>query len=380
VYAKRPFGGAEQGLSYLAAYTHRIAIPSAVSRASPENGSPSPTGLPRCDREKSMELAADEFLRHYLLHVLPERFVRIRSFGFLAIGCARATSPSRANSGRNAARCELTMYPNDGRYGFACFRHPGGMSNVELERQKLEAEVAKISAETDLLRRQGWSRAADFLKVAGAIVATIAGLYAVITTYRITQLETRLALTEREQAEKERAAAVVARTNAQVELDRANIAKGSAERELATLVSQVEAARHDIATLTNMGSVDDLGSLLAVSSNLEAASQKAASSLPFVFIVPATSAQANVASKLTLRVTRSGASAGMSRPLRNIRNAPQVTELHYFKPTDRAEADRLATVLHEAGANETKVVYANRPEITRHRYYELRLPIRLVLP
>jgi len=85
VYAKRPFGGPEQVLGYLAAYTHRIAISErrivSFDRArltfrykDYRDG----------DREKLMELDTDEFLRRYLLHVLPERFVRIRHFGFLA--------------------------------------------------------------------------------------------------------------------------------------------------------------------------------------------------------------------------------------------------------------------------------------------------------
>ncbi len=85
VYAKRPFGGPEQVLSYLAAYTHRIAL--SERRLVSFDGKHVRflyKDYRDGDREKEMDLDADEFLRRYLLHVLPERFVRIRHFGFLA--------------------------------------------------------------------------------------------------------------------------------------------------------------------------------------------------------------------------------------------------------------------------------------------------------
>jgi hypothetical protein len=94
VYAKRPFGGPEQVLGYLAAYTHRIAI--SERRIIGFDGDHARflyKDYRDGDREKVMELKADEFLRRYLLHVLPERFVRIRYFGFLA---NRVRTPSLA--------------------------------------------------------------------------------------------------------------------------------------------------------------------------------------------------------------------------------------------------------------------------------------------
>ena len=85
VYAKRPFGGPEHVLRYLGRYTHRVAISNhrLVSfadgkvtfrwRDSAHN-----------NEQKLMTLLLDEFLRRFLLHLLPEGFVRIRNFGFLA--------------------------------------------------------------------------------------------------------------------------------------------------------------------------------------------------------------------------------------------------------------------------------------------------------
>jgi hypothetical protein len=85
VYSKPPFGGPEYVLQYLGRYTHRVAISNhrLVSfaggtvtfrwRDSAHN-----------NEQKLLTLSLDEFLRRFLLHVLPKGFVRIRNFGFLA--------------------------------------------------------------------------------------------------------------------------------------------------------------------------------------------------------------------------------------------------------------------------------------------------------
>jgi hypothetical protein len=85
VYAKRPFGGPEHVLRYLGRYTHRVAVSNhrLVSfadgtvtfrwRDSAHN-----------NEQRLMNLALDEFLRRFLLHLLPQGFVRIRNFGLLA--------------------------------------------------------------------------------------------------------------------------------------------------------------------------------------------------------------------------------------------------------------------------------------------------------
>ncbi len=85
VYAKRPFAGPEQVLAYLGRYTHRIAI-SNDRIVSMEDDQVTFHYRDRQDgdRRKSMTLPAVAFLRRFLLHVLPPRFVRIRHYGFLA--------------------------------------------------------------------------------------------------------------------------------------------------------------------------------------------------------------------------------------------------------------------------------------------------------
>ena len=85
VYAKPPFGGPEHVLKYLARYTHRVAI-SSGRLLSLDNGRV--TFRWRDSRHgnqtKSMTLEAVEFIRRFLLHILPSGFMKIRHFGFLA--------------------------------------------------------------------------------------------------------------------------------------------------------------------------------------------------------------------------------------------------------------------------------------------------------
>jgi DNA-directed RNA polymerase subunit RPC12/RpoP len=85
VYAKPPFGGAEHVLNYLARYTHRVAI-SNHRLVAFENDRVSFRwrGYAHGGKKKIMTLSADEFLRRFLLHVLPGGLVRIRHFGLFA--------------------------------------------------------------------------------------------------------------------------------------------------------------------------------------------------------------------------------------------------------------------------------------------------------
>jgi hypothetical protein len=89
VYAKPPFGGPEAVLAYLSRYTHRVAISnSRLIRV--ENGAVTFTckdyRLDGAERYKSMSLPVHEFIRRFLMHVLPKRFHRIRHYGLFANG------------------------------------------------------------------------------------------------------------------------------------------------------------------------------------------------------------------------------------------------------------------------------------------------------
>jgi hypothetical protein len=94
VYAKRPFGGPEQVLKYLARYTHRIAISN--GRLLSHDGTHVTfrwRDSRNANQQKTLTLDAIEFIRRFLLHVLPAGFVKIRHFGFLANANRRVWLP-----------------------------------------------------------------------------------------------------------------------------------------------------------------------------------------------------------------------------------------------------------------------------------------------
>ncbi|MER8931134.1 IS91 family transposase, partial [Mesorhizobium sp. M0859] len=105
VYAKAPFAGPEAVLAYLSRYTHRVAISNSRLIAFDKSGVTFRYKDYRRDgpdRQQVMTLATDEFIRRFLLHVLPRGFHRIRHYGLLA-GSARNTSLALARELLNVA-------------------------------------------------------------------------------------------------------------------------------------------------------------------------------------------------------------------------------------------------------------------------------------
>ena len=98
VYAKRPFGGPRAVLAYLSRYTHRVAIANSRLIACNRSGVTFRWKDYRADgrdRQKLMTLSTGEFIRKFLIHVLPQGFHRIRHYGLLASG-TRADNIARA--------------------------------------------------------------------------------------------------------------------------------------------------------------------------------------------------------------------------------------------------------------------------------------------
>ena len=98
VYCKRPFGGPEEVLRYLARYTHRVAISNRRLIASDEKGVTfkwKDYRIEGPERYQTMTLATDEFIRRFLMHVLPAGFHRIRYYGMLT-SSKRAANVARA--------------------------------------------------------------------------------------------------------------------------------------------------------------------------------------------------------------------------------------------------------------------------------------------
>jgi hypothetical protein len=111
VYAKRPFAGPEQVLDYVGRYTHRVAI-SNDRLISMDDGKVRFRWKDYRDdnRRKTMSLPAAEFIRRFLIHVLPDGFHRIRYFGFLS-NCHRAQKLALCRKLLGMAPAEPTADP-----------------------------------------------------------------------------------------------------------------------------------------------------------------------------------------------------------------------------------------------------------------------------
>ena len=106
VYAKRPFAGPRTVLAYLSRYTHRVAVSNSRLIRFDDKGVTFTWKDYRVegrDRFKTMTLAAHEFIRRFLLHVLPSGFHRIRHYGLFA-GAVRAGNIERARQLLTAAQ------------------------------------------------------------------------------------------------------------------------------------------------------------------------------------------------------------------------------------------------------------------------------------
>lgn len=85
VYSKPPFGGPEQVLKYLARYTHRVALANhRLVRLENHQVTFTYKDYSQGGRRREMTLPVEEFIRRFLLHILPHRFVRIRYYGLFA--------------------------------------------------------------------------------------------------------------------------------------------------------------------------------------------------------------------------------------------------------------------------------------------------------
>lgn len=122
VYTKPPFGGPEQVLRYLSRYTHRVAISNhRIVKVADGNVTFLWRDYAHGNKKKKTTLPACEFLRRFFLHVLPQGFVRIRHFGFLANRnrktllelCRRLLNarPTRAPAAAAAADLDLPLCP-----------------------------------------------------------------------------------------------------------------------------------------------------------------------------------------------------------------------------------------------------------------------------
>jgi len=135
VYAKRPFGGPAQVLAYLGRYTHRVAIAnSRLIALDDDHVAFSWKDYRQNSASKIMKLRPDEFIRRFLLHVLPDGFHRIRHFGFMAngrraekIALCRELIGAQSAAEKPPDRAKTPPAPDPGAF---CCRECGGRLRV----------------------------------------------------------------------------------------------------------------------------------------------------------------------------------------------------------------------------------------------------------
>ena len=126
VYAKRPFAGPQAVLAYLSRYTHRVAISNSRLLAMDEHGVTFRWKDYRAKgkkRYKPMTLSPEEFMRRFLLHVLPGGFHRIRHYGLLANG-NRKTNLALARELLHVVPTQAALLSNDEQAGQAPIAAP----------------------------------------------------------------------------------------------------------------------------------------------------------------------------------------------------------------------------------------------------------------
>jgi hypothetical protein len=135
VYAKRPFGGPEHVLHYLARYTHRVAISNhRIVNLADGKVTFRWKDYTHKGKQRLMTVTAEEFLRRFLLHTLPCVFVRIRFCGFLANRRRRELLPlCRRLLETCPLSCSTTPTPSESRTscGWLCPRCGGTMTLIE---------------------------------------------------------------------------------------------------------------------------------------------------------------------------------------------------------------------------------------------------------
>jgi hypothetical protein len=122
VYAKPPFAGPEAVLAYLSRYTHRVAIANSRLIAHDEatvTFKYKDYRASKRDRYKTMRLAIDEFIRRFLIHVLPKGFHRIRHYGLFA-SHVRAANLDKIRTLLAADIPETLVSENNQRATFVC--------------------------------------------------------------------------------------------------------------------------------------------------------------------------------------------------------------------------------------------------------------------
>ena len=132
VYAKPPFGGPEHVLHYLARYTHRVAISNhRLLNVADDEVTFRWKDYAHGGKHRKMTVTGEEFLRRFLLHVLPKGFIRIRFFGFLAARRRAQLLPLCQQLLAGPARLSVNPTLSPAPVSWHCPRCGGAMIRIE---------------------------------------------------------------------------------------------------------------------------------------------------------------------------------------------------------------------------------------------------------
>ena len=148
VYAKPPFAGPEAVLAYLARYTHRVAISNSRLLHFDAAGVTfryKDYRKPGAARQQVMTLAADEFIRRFLLHALPRGFHRIRHYGLLA-SAQRKAHLDRARRLLDVAPAPADEPPDEPEVRPTCPCCGGTMIIIEVFERRYQPRAPPLSA------------------------------------------------------------------------------------------------------------------------------------------------------------------------------------------------------------------------------------------
>lgn len=150
VYAKRPFDGPKAVLNYLSRYTHRVAIANSRLISMKNDKVTFKWKDYRQESKKrysTMTLHAHEFIRRFLIHVLPSRFHRIRHYGFLS-NTIRAAQLQKVRDALNVKAPEPKVETDDANEHLVCEHCDGQMQLVEVFEGTLRARAPPVSCAT----------------------------------------------------------------------------------------------------------------------------------------------------------------------------------------------------------------------------------------
>ena len=150
VYAKRPFNGPQAVLRYLSLYTHRVAISnSRLICADRQNVTFKwkDYRIKNQARHRTMTLKTDEFVRRFLLHILPDKFHRIRHYGFLA-NAVRATKLTQIRDALSAPAHEPDIQEEKEQHSFSCRKCGTPMLILEIIKHSAERARALPAIQT----------------------------------------------------------------------------------------------------------------------------------------------------------------------------------------------------------------------------------------